>query len=235
MIEIKLHYYQKAILKKLVYKTSCKFNELAIDGLESEHMNYHLKKLIDWELVCKHGSNYLLTDKGKDYCNLLDDQIDIPEKQPKTSIVIQGLRINNNGDVEMLVNRRLRQPYFGKVGGITGKVRFGESIVDAAKRELYEETGLTADNFELRTVYHKVRNRTDGVCVQDVLFYTFRVTDFHGELIEKTEFQENLWVSKSDVEQRKDLDFYDDFKFHENIDEHRPLKFTESIGIAEGF
>ena len=89
MNEIKLHYYQKAILKKLVFQPSCKFSELQIKGLESEHMNYHLKQLIDFGFVEKLSDKYSLTDAGKDYCNLMDDDISSIEKLPKTSILIR--------------------------------------------------------------------------------------------------------------------------------------------------
>jgi hypothetical protein len=51
MDTIKLHYFQKDLLKKLTLSDKpVRFNELLIEGLESEHMNYHLQKLI--ELTC---------------------------------------------------------------------------------------------------------------------------------------------------------------------------------------
>src|SRR3990170_944918 len=114
--DLVVHYFQKAILKKLTLTPILKFNELLIDGLESEHMNYHLKKLITYGFVSKKGISYQLTDKGKDYCNLLDDNIDMVEKQPKTSVLITGVRKNpQTGKIENLVSKRLRQPYYGKV------------------------------------------------------------------------------------------------------------------------
>ena len=123
--DIKLHYYQKDLVKKLTLSSCGKhFNDLLIKGLESEHMNYHLKKLLEIGLVNKREDLYLLTDTGKDYSNLLDDGLTVTDKQPKTSIIIWGVRINSKGEVEQLLNRRLRQPYYGKVGRLTGKVLF---------------------------------------------------------------------------------------------------------------
>ena len=233
--EIKLHYYQKSLIKKLTLSNIGKrFNSLQIKGMESEHMNYHLKKLVEVGYIEKSNDLYLLTNRGKDYSNLMDDGMTTTEKQPKTSVIIWGVRKNEKGEVEQLVNRRLRQPYFGKVGRITGKVLFGETLEDAAKRELYEETGLTAKSFVLEEIYRKMRRREDDVFVQDVIFYIFFVTGFSGKLIKKTSYQENFWVTKKDLREADRYDLYDDFKLDFRV-KPKPLKFIENVDLAEGF
>src|SRR5688572_18105166 len=133
-MNLKLHYYQIELVKKLSLHPGLKFNHLLIEGLESEHMNYHLHKLVDFGLVIKQGSHYTLTDLGKDYFNLLDEKTDLVEKQPKTSVIIRGVQTNEQGEIMHLLNKRLRQPYYGKVGRITGKVRFGETLAQTAAR-----------------------------------------------------------------------------------------------------
>jgi len=234
--EIKVHYYQKALLKKLIVTPGLRFNDLLIPGLLSEHMNYHLKQLLDAGLIEKQGDHYQLTDLGKDYGNLLDDNSEFVERQPKTSVIIWAVRRNSKtGKVEHLVNKRLRQPYYGKVGRLTGKVRFGETLQQAVARELFEETGLQADHFQLEKVYHKLRTREDGTTVQDILFYIFFISGLHGTLITKTEFQENFWISEADMHNRKDLDFYDDFEIDSRIRPAAELRFVESKEIAKGY
>ena len=234
--EVKLHYYQKALVKKLTLSKSGKrFNQLIIKDLESEHMNYHLKQLVEIGFVGKLKENYMLTDLGKEYSNLLDDGMAVIEKQPKTSIIIWGVRKNAKGEVEHLLNKRLKQPYNGKIGRITGKVLFGETLQEAAARELYEETGLTAENFTLEEIYRKMRKREDGVFVQDVIFYLFFVTSFSGKLIKKTPFQENFWASKKEIYGNKNkYDLYDDFVMDERL-RSKKLVVTEKVGISEGF
>lgn len=234
-MNVKLHKYQRELIKKLILARSCQFNELLIEGLESEHMNYHLKQLIDLGFVKKSSSKYTLTDSGKDYSNLLDDEVEIVEKQPKTSVIIRGIRKNaKTGEIEHLLNRRLREPYYGKVGRLTGKVKFGETVEEATARELLEETGLQAKTFVLDEIYRKMRHREDGTFVQDVFFYIVLVKDFKGTLIEKTKFQENFWISEKDAKNDDSIDLYDDFEWVNDLNP-RELKVTQNLAEAEGF
>ncbi|MCB9790464.1 NUDIX hydrolase [Candidatus Nomurabacteria bacterium] len=155
------------------------------------------------------------------------------EKQPKTSVIVRAVRRNSEtGELEHLVCRRLRQPYFGKVGRITGKVRFGETFEEAAARELVEETGLEAGKLTLEEIYRKMRKREDGVFVQDVIFYIFFASELQGELIKKTDTQENLWGTKESI--LKNCDIYDDLVL-DDLADPKKLKFTCSVDFADGF
>lgn len=233
-LNIKLHYFQTVLLKKLVSVPKARFNDLLIAQLESEHMNYHLQKLLEFGLVEKIDDKYQLTDSGKDYSNLMDDQVEAIEKQPKTSVLLNIVRRNTQtSKIEYLLSKRLRQPYLGKIGRLTGKVRFGETLEQAAGRELYEETGLQAKEFILEQVYHKLRYRQDQTCVQDVLFYQFMVKNPTGNLITHTPFQENIWASK-DMITKHSLNVYDDLVINQSLQPQK-LSFVENIGIADGF
>jgi ADP-ribose pyrophosphatase YjhB (NUDIX family) len=233
-VNIKLHYYQIELVKRLAETPALRFNDLLIEGLESEHMNYHLKQLIDQGLVEKINSNYALTDSGKDYCNLMDSETEIIEKQPKTSIIIWGVRKNKKGEIEHLLNKRLRQPYYGKIGRITGKVKFGETLKEAAARELYEEAGLKAKSLILENIYHKLRKRENGDWVQDVIFYIFFCKGFSGKFIPSTPIQENFWITKSNFLKRQDLDLFDDFEIDDRYSP-RKLWIRENVDLAQGF
>jgi ADP-ribose pyrophosphatase YjhB (NUDIX family) len=233
-INIKLHELQKVILRKLTVVAAARFNDLLIAELESEHMNYHLKRLLDLGLVEKYEDRYALTDKGKDYSNLMDDDVEFIEKQPKTSVLLYAVRKNAAGEVEHLLSKRLRQPYFGKIGRLTGKVRFGETLAEAAARELYEESGLHAATIVLEGIYHKLRHREDGVYVQDALFYTFFVTDFTGDFIAKTAHQENLWLTAKQLAADSTLDPFEGLKLTERF-EPETLNFIEENSVATGY
>jgi len=233
-LNIKLHDYQKDLIKKLTLKpTGIRFNDLLIDGLESEHMNYHLKQLIAFGFIEKKNSIYSLTDEGKDYSNLIDSETELLEKMPKTSIVIRGVKKNEEGNIEHLLTRRLRQPYFGKVGRITGKVRFGETLRQTAERELYEESGLRAKSFNLELIYRKMRQRENGEWVQDVIFYVFLVKNFDGNLIKNALYQENFWITKKDF-YRQRVDAFEDLVLEDRL-KAKSLTLVEDINIAQGF
>jgi len=235
MNDIKLHYFQKDLLKKLTLSDKpVRFNDLLIEGLESEHMNYHLQKLIEFGFVAKSTQRYSLTDLGKDYSNLMDDAIEIVEKQPKTSVllIVISKRDGTNSD-EYLVNKRLRQPYYGKVGMLTGKVRFGETLTQAAQRELFEESGLHAENCKLMSIYHKIRTKGDDT-VQDVLFYRMLMTEISGELISKTQYQENFWQTNDELVARSDR--YDTMQVKPLEEYHHSLlSFSEDIQEASDY
>jgi ADP-ribose pyrophosphatase YjhB (NUDIX family) len=131
---------------------------------------------------------------------------------------------------EELVCKRLRQPYYGKVGRLTGKMRFGESAHDTARRELKEETGLEADYVELEGVHRKVRVSKESETVQDVIFFQFLIKELSGELIASIGIQENFWLTQGNM----DYDFYDDYTPNFNP-EFTQVQFYESREVESGF
>lgn len=229
-INIKLHEYQKQILARLTGSISLRFNELILEGLESEHMNYHLKKLIEVELVQKEDDQYTLTEKGKDHVNMMNDEIEIIEKQPKSSVLLRAVKKDENGNILHLLNKKFRHPYFGKIGRVTGKIQFGETFEEAALRELYEETGLVAKSVTLEQVYHKLRVNEKGETVQDNIFYVMFLKDFTGEFLRKTKYQENFWLPTS-AKDDPQFDFFDDIDLEERF-EPKTFSFIEEKKAA---
>ncbi|MFO0703620.1 MAG: NUDIX domain-containing protein [Patescibacteria group bacterium] len=235
MNQADLHIHQLRLLKKLTLTyTGLNFNKLLIEDISSDHTNYHLKELVKRNLVEKDDNYYRLTDLGKEYSGRLDDEIKLLEKQAKTSVIIWAMRKGKDGTIEYLVNKRLRHPYFGKVGRLTGKVRYGERLEDAAKRELFEEAGLESSFVKLDKIYHKVRKRPDGSIVQDNLFYIFFMAKITGKTKSRNYFQENFWITIDDVVNKK-YDFYDDFVIDDRGIPNEKIEFEESIALAEGY
>lgn len=233
-VNIKLHKYQVKILANLSTEAGLKFNKLLIDGLESEHMNYHLKRLLDIGLVQKDNNRYFLTDAGKDYVSYMSDDVEFVEKQPKTSVLLHVVRKDESGKIFVLLSKRLKHPYYGKIGRLTGKVKFGETLMDASRRELYEETGLQSESMVLERIWHKIGFNKRNECVQDSLFYRFFIKDTYGNFIEKTPYQHNLWLSKEDLLNKEKFDFFDDLEIDERY-EPENLSFTEDILTVDDF
>lgn len=117
---------------------------------------YHLKKLIAQGLVKRIEKGYVLTAHGNRYVDTLSMASFQPRFQPK----IVTLIILRNRKGEYLLFERRRQPFHGLLGFPYGKVHFGESIIQAAHRELKEKTGLSARLAHRGEVYLTIYNES---------------------------------------------------------------------------
>jgi hypothetical protein len=199
--------YQKLILEKLMYSPKLRFTDMQIKDMTSKHFTYYLKKLLEEKLITKEKGLYFLTDQGKDYVARLDEANMTHEKPPKIGVAIFPIRNKKDTDFECLVNKRLKQPYYGMVGAFTGKIRFGEDFEQTARRELLEEAGLTGD-FTMKGVVRKFGSKVTGdskVRIQDQIFILFKVTNLKGQFKKKIKDQKNFWLKHSNLSKRADL------------------------------
>lgn len=135
---------------------------------------------------------------------------------PKTELtnMIMVLDKKNN---KVLVQNRNKQPK-----GITfpgGHVEKGESFVEAAIREVKEETGLTVKNLKACGVIHWCNKETDD----RYLAFLYKTCDFKGS-IKHSDEGEVFWT---DIEKLEMMDL------SENFDQCLPLFFVENY--SEGF
>lgn len=86
-----------------------------------------------------------------------------------------------------------------------GHVEDGEGLVDAAIREVKEETGLTVDNLKACGVVHWYNDKTK----ERYFVFNFKTDIFSGELIGETEEGKVFWV---DIDDLPYLNFADGFK-----------------------
>ena len=201
------HYIQREILGKLMFNPKQRFSDLQLEEITSKHFNYHLKKLVDEGLIDKEGDMYVLTDKGKDHVGQIDDVRLQVEKQPKISVGVLVRRFDD-GVEEFFLSKRLKQPYYGKVGGFTGKVRFGETLEETARRELQEEAGVEDGEFKLAGIVRKMAykgEREDRNFVQDQIMILFLVENVEGNLLEETKESKNFWYPYEKIKDRDDL------------------------------
>lgn len=191
-----LHEYQMSILRELLFKPKSKFSEIKKVDVENYHFNFHLKKLVEEDLVIKENGLYSLSVKGKEFANKMDtDSLEI-EKQAKVAVSIHCIRFIK-GKREFLMQQRLKEPFFGWYGAVTGKISWGETPLTTARRELKEETGLTG-KFELKSIVHYHHLDANHKLLEDKYFFCFVVTDTKGKLKKKIEEGKNIWVRESD-------------------------------------
>lgn len=197
-LEPGIHSIQARILIVLLFKPQARFSELNLDKIPTDHFTFHLKRLIELSLVKKlKNGRYCLTTKGKELANRFDTGKTKFEKQAKLSVVVCGVKLVG-GLKRYLVQQRLKQPFYGYHGFVTGKIRWGETVTETAKREFKEETGLDGE-FNLAGIEHKIDYSQAGNLLEDKFFFIFRVVKLQGELVKSFTGGENIWLTKEKI------------------------------------
>ncbi len=192
---------KKMILQKLIFNPELSFSQLWDKSVESNKFTYHLKTMLKDDLIIKTRDKYSLTKKGIDFVTYVDSSKVEVAKQP---LVVVFCVVRNGNKI--LVNRRLKEPFYGYCGTPGGKVSFGETLIDAAKKELKEETGLEAKNGKLISIRSmRTYDKKTKELIHHHIGFWFEFTEFDGNLIERTRVGENFWCDKSKL---KKLDIF---------------------------
>mgnify|MGYP001602961982 CR=1 FL=1 len=199
--EVKIHDAQTSILRELLFHPSASYAKLQKPtGLTSDHFNFHIKRLVELKLVEKQEKgHYRLTSRGKEHANKLDTDNNTVERQPKIAVIL-AIEKTEGTQRLTLFQERLKQPYYGLWGLPSGKIRWGETILETAARESNEETGLTAD-FRIAGVYHEhVSHKDTGEFLEDKVFFIMHGTNPKGKLKEEFEGGRNKWLTRIEAE-----------------------------------
>lgn len=219
-----LHKIQKIILKNLLTNRELRFAALNSAGISNDRFAFHLKRLIKAGIITKGRDGlYRLTSEGKEYANRFDIEGKeiFPQKQAKIGILVVG----RDKDKRFLIQQRLKEPYYGYYGFVSGKIKWGESIYEAAKRELKEETGLIASNLVLKGIEHKIDYSQEGSLLEDKFFYIIEANHNTGQLKEVFSYGKNQWLSKRQIIKLDDL--FDDVPKVIQVVENNKLTFFE--------
>lgn len=182
-----LHDIQRAILKKLQFSPKLRYLELKPDSkIENNQFDFHLKRLLTLGYISKEGTLYDLTVQGKQFITGFDTHKGTEEKPALNAAWIICIRTQDN-EREFLVYTRKKQPFFGCQGFLTGKVKQGETVVEAAIRELHEEANLDGTP-SIKGVVHFISSSSKTKeLVQDKFMYICVFENPTGELVSSFE------------------------------------------------
>lgn len=176
-----------SILTCFYNKKSLKFNQLK-GSSPSNKLAYYLDRLISQGYLKKESNLYKLTDKGEIYLVYLNKDKGSKIIQPLQDVLLFPVKSG-----KFLFQRRRKRPFMGMLGPIGGKRKFGESLFETAKRELYEDTGLTG-NIELKGLM-EIKIFKEKRLFLHYVFNVFKITELKGSLKDGTAKGDNVWIS----------------------------------------
>jgi ADP-ribose pyrophosphatase YjhB (NUDIX family) len=234
-----LHTIQLQILSKLLFSRSLRYSQLKPSkDMENNQFQFHLDALINMGYVNKENTKYTLSAKGKEYANRIDENDNKLKLQAKISVWIACTRIINN-KTQFLIGTRLKQPFYGCQGYISGKVQYGEKLSAAVKRELTEESGLKCGSSELVAIKHyRVFRQGTSELLEDKFMFLCLVKEPTGSL--KLSREGKLeWIDVIDLEKYVTNPFEDKIAFRQQIDLIRNfdgnVKFIEEDYYSDKF
>ncbi len=163
-----MHIYQKHILDLLRHSDELHYAQLQPEGVESSHFKYHLNQLMkDGYVGQKSRGIYALTSEGSAYVDTLSEGTVLPEQSPK---VITYTLLEDSQCYYL--QTKTKAPYRGLLNMVGGKVHIGESTNDAARREVFEKTGMEVEDVRLRGIA-EVRVYSENVLLSHVVAYVY--------------------------------------------------------------
>jgi len=160
-------------------------------GIDSDLYNYHLKHLLKQGYIEKSDKQYLLTNKGRKFLvDLAPLRFGLPPRL-KIAAMCLVLRKGNSG-LEVLYQRRLREPHIGSVTMVAGGLKRGEGLVDAARRRLQEESGLLSEPSWVGTLRKVRTSPEDNNPWSDITYHICASFNPEGETV-TTKYGQHIW------------------------------------------
>lgn len=194
------HFVQASILRELLFHNGTNFASLNKMELTNDHFSFHLRRLLDDGFIEKVENKYFLTQQGKITAGALDTDSLKTEKWGKASVAVTTKK-TIKGKVYILMQQRLKEPFFNYFGFINGKIRYGDTSENTAIREFLEETGLTGKP-KLLGIFHKLRGPSPKEIKLDNYFFLYLVKNPTGKLISTAEGK-NFWMDPDKIEKYK--------------------------------
>lgn len=179
-----LHRVRVHILHVLRHTQEARFSELMKrSSLESDSFKFHIRALCEQGYLQKNARElYELTAPGKELANSLDEIRQKSLQLPRLSLFIICTRRSKDGAKEYLIQERLRQPFFGYFGCISGPAQRGIDFTETARKELQKQTGIVASDCRVLSFYRQYDYENSGMLLEDKLFVITEATFADTEL-----------------------------------------------------
>lgn len=234
-----MHAIQLGILHKLLFSPSLPYSKLKPSSqMENNQFDFHLDQVMKAGYIAKQGRVYILTDQGKEYANMIDRDAQSVTKQAKISMAVCPRRIVD-GKKQFLIYTRLKHPFYKCQGFLSGKVGYGEAVIDAVKRELKEETNLEGEPVITSIRHYRVYNQ-DAMLLEDKFMFFCVVDNPRGDLIESEEGMYE-WIDEENLFSYVTNHFVSMEQFREDMEEfsfdspYTIQRFIEIIQKTEKF
>lgn len=181
------------------YESGSRYSQMKPKGVDNDLFNYHLQQLVKKGYLEKRDRLYFLSEQGKSLATNVDYETHKISTNYKVSVYLCPV-IND----KVLLYQRLKHPQYGYTGLISGKIRYGEPVLEAAQREFNEETGLTAD-FKIIGNLRQIRHNKGGKAIEDGIFYVCFTDHVKGNLIEKSIEGKYFWARLHEVPKLKKI------------------------------
>jgi len=194
------HKVQRKIIQNLIHNPSLSFTELWDKEIDSNKFAYHLAALESKNIVKKDGNGrYTLSEEGKKHSVFIEG--DTGEKAI-VPVFANALIVQTKDKI--LVQRRMKEPFFGYWALISGKINQGFNIEECAVRDLAEETGLNAGSSKFIGI-NQIKTYEKGKLLYHHIIFLVSLSDVSGNLKERTHKAENVWMTIDEFETKERL------------------------------
>jgi ADP-ribose pyrophosphatase YjhB (NUDIX family) len=181
------------ILKRFSRYEKLKFNDLK-EEVPSNKLSYHLKKLIQENLLEKKQDHYFLTDKGEEKLCYLQDKGSL--KQPIHDVFLLPFK-----DGKYIIQKRTKRPFLNTYIPIGARIRKGESIFETAEKKLKKDTCMTGD-LHFKGIIDVKTFKQNKLFLHHIL-NVFLIDNLQGDLTPSTPKGENFWMTEKEYYNQK--------------------------------
>ncbi len=143
---------EQKILRAFLHNHELKFNEIEkITQIRSNNLTYHLKKLINKNILNKKAGNYQLTEISEVLIPYISDK--------KSVLPVILISIKNTKGV--FLHKRTKRPYKDKLSLPGGRIKLGETIPQATERMMREKFKINCKFKKINSISleHVKKNR----------------------------------------------------------------------------